>query len=455
MTSGTVPQASMIRRQPYLLMVLVALALRVAWILIVHSYIIPVAQVHPPMSSGDPHFSFGFEIGSIAHSIVTGHGFGSPFGPITGPTAWIAPLYPYLCAAVFKMFGVFTPGSAFVLLFLNSLFSALTCIPICRIGERMMSPAVGLCSGWAWALVPYFWTWPTTEIWETSLVALLLACLVLLTLQLGNATESSGTRAWLIFGFLWGVALLTNPALLTFLPVSFLWLIYRRRQEGAPAFRLITLALVICALVVAPWLIRNRVVFGQPVFIRSNFGFEFHLGNYHLSNGFGWAGKHPSANKEEREQYTRMGEIAYVAVKREEAIAFVRQYPREFLALTAKRLYAFWSGGMIDYGGGPFLPWLYGPFALLTLFGWLLAARDRHEGQGLLLGLFLLYPWPFYVAFPQARNRHAIEPEMLVLSVYCLTVVLSLLGVELRVPHSARRTLKYRGEAAAAAKEGE
>ncbi|MGC1368142.1 MAG: hypothetical protein WA829_20785, partial [Candidatus Acidiferrum sp.] len=123
MTSGTVPQASMIRRQPYLLMVLVALALRVAWILIVHSYIIPVAQVHPPMSSGDPHFSFGFEIGSIAHSIVTGHGFGSPFGPITGPTAWIAPLYPYLCAAVFKMFGVFTPGSAFVLLFLNSLFS--------------------------------------------------------------------------------------------------------------------------------------------------------------------------------------------------------------------------------------------------------------------------------------------------------------------------------------------
>jgi hypothetical protein len=71
----------------YLLMVFVALAFRVARILIVRSYDIPLAVVPSPASFGDPHFGFGNEIGSIAHSIFTGHGFGSPFGPITGPTA--------------------------------------------------------------------------------------------------------------------------------------------------------------------------------------------------------------------------------------------------------------------------------------------------------------------------------------------------------------------------------
>src|SRR5690242_12232245 len=49
------------------------------------------------------HFGFGYETGSIARSIAAGHGFASPFRNIdTGPTAWIAPIYPYFCALMFK-----------------------------------------------------------------------------------------------------------------------------------------------------------------------------------------------------------------------------------------------------------------------------------------------------------------------------------------------------------------
>ncbi|MGC1617456.1 MAG: glycosyltransferase family 39 protein [Candidatus Acidiferrum sp.] len=429
MTNGIIPEATAIRKRPYLLMVLAAFGVRLARILIVHSYIIPLTHVAPPMSVGDPHFTFGYEIGSIAHSIATGHGFGSPFGPLTGPTTWIAPVYPYMCAVVFKLFGVFTPASAFVILMFNSVFGALTCVPLYRICERIMGPATGLWACWLWALVPYFWTWPTSEVWETSLVALLLAYLVLATLELEDPATVGNRNKWLGYGLLWGLALLTNPVLLTFFPVAFLWLGYHSAREMPQFLRKATQALVACSLIVTPWLIRNRVAFGQFVFIRSNFGFELHLGNYHLSNGFGWAGKHPSANKVEREEYTRMGEIAYVAAKRDEAIEFVRGYPREFLELTAKRVSAFWSGGMIPYGGGPLLPWLYGPFSLLTLFGWLLAARDKLKGQGLLLGLLLFYPVPFYIAFPQARNRHTIEPEMLALTVYFAIAFMNRLGV--------------------------
>src|SRR5690349_19457714 len=53
-------------------------------------------------SADNNHFSFGYETGSIARSIAQGKGFASPFRNIdTGPTAWIAPVYPYFCALVF------------------------------------------------------------------------------------------------------------------------------------------------------------------------------------------------------------------------------------------------------------------------------------------------------------------------------------------------------------------
>ena len=58
---------------------------------------------------------FGAEICSIAEHIVRGQGFSAPFYQDTGPTAWIAPVYPYLCALVFRIFGIYSETSALVL----------------------------------------------------------------------------------------------------------------------------------------------------------------------------------------------------------------------------------------------------------------------------------------------------------------------------------------------------
>src|SRR6266536_3778153 len=99
----------------------IALLLRVIWIIIGHTY---------RFKSTDNNFGFGWEMGRIGASLCSGHGFSSPFGPATGPTAWEPPLCPYLIAGVFQAFGIYTRTSAFVLLVINSIFSALTCIPI-------------------------------------------------------------------------------------------------------------------------------------------------------------------------------------------------------------------------------------------------------------------------------------------------------------------------------------
>src|ERR1700735_5807351 len=95
---------------------------------------------------GDDNFAFGWEMGRVGQSIALGQGFSSPYGGNTGPTAWEPPLYPYLMGGVFKLFGIYTYGSAWVLLTINSLLAALTCIPIYRIGVKIFGEQVAIWS---------------------------------------------------------------------------------------------------------------------------------------------------------------------------------------------------------------------------------------------------------------------------------------------------------------------
>src|ERR1700685_394584 len=114
-------------------------------------------------------------MGRIGAAIASGRGFSDAFGAPTGPTAWEPPLYPYLTAGVFQVFGIYSRASAFVLLTINSVFSALTCIPIFLIARRIFSEKVAVGAAWAWALLPNVMFWCTRAVWETSLAALLLA----------------------------------------------------------------------------------------------------------------------------------------------------------------------------------------------------------------------------------------------------------------------------------------
>ena len=88
---------------------------RIGYILIAHSY---------KFRTTDANFSFGWEIGRLAYSLATGRGFSSPFGGQTGPSAWNAPIYPWLVSLAFRVFGLYSHASAFVMLAFNSLCAA-------------------------------------------------------------------------------------------------------------------------------------------------------------------------------------------------------------------------------------------------------------------------------------------------------------------------------------------
>jgi 4-amino-4-deoxy-L-arabinose transferase-like glycosyltransferase len=390
-----------------------AFAARLAYMLVLKTWHIRADQ---------NHFAFGYETGSIARSIAEGKGFASPFRNVdTGPTAWIAPIYPYFCALVFKLFGVFTPLSAVVILGVNSLFSAATVLPLHRIAARTFNRSTATLAAWMWALVPYFMCWPAAWVWEAGVSA----CLVCLIISVAYDLPQAATRRWLLFGLIGGAAVLTNPALLTLLPIAALWAV-RKADVRAIAFRRALLAGLVCVAVLSPWLVRNRVVMGKWVFIRDNFAFEFSLGNYPGGSGMGWAGLHPAINDRVMKEYSQKGELTFLAARTDFPKTYVTQHTSEFAQQTLHRFTAFWDGTSLYWNRFAEDVWQPLPFFTLTVLaalGCALAIGTRVLGALMTALCCVLYPWPYYITYPQTRYRHAIEPLLVMFMAHFLVAL--------------------------------
>lgn len=395
----------------YILLFVCGFVLRFGFVLWKKTYVRAPGSILP----------FGAEICRIAENIVTGHGFSSPFYGDTGPTAWIAPVYPYMCALVFRLFGIYSAASAIVLLGIQCIIAAATGITIHAFGRRTVGPQIGFIAAWIWTLSPFFFRWPVSWIWDFAASAFLLSVVFIVTL---DVAEKNTRKLWLSLGAMWALIALTNPALLSIMPFTFLYPAFGNHRSFKPWFASATLAAVMFAALVSPWLIRNALVFHQPVFFRSNYWFEFHLGNYHMSNGWGFVGRHPGVNPDELRKYANWGEMRYIEYWKKDSQDFVRQYPSEFLDLTLHRAWWFWDGSLLIYWTHEWWkPWEFWPLSLLGWLGLLFVFTRRPRGWLLFAAALVVYPIPYYLAYPVAKYRHAIEPELLLLSVYLVVVL--------------------------------
>jgi 4-amino-4-deoxy-L-arabinose transferase-like glycosyltransferase len=399
--------------------VIVAFSVRFGYIVIGHTY--GFHSNNRVLAANEKDFSFGFEMGRIGRSLAEGRGFSNPFNETTGPTAWEPPLYPFLIAAVFRVFGVYSRTSAILLLTINSIFSALTCVPIFLIAKRCFSEKVAVWSSWTWALLPSVIFWCTRWVWETSLAALLLALIFWLTLTL---EEKDGLKPWLQFGLLWAVAALTNTTLLSFLPVSGLWVWYHRAKLDKRSLEGVLVATFIFVACITPWLIRNDRVLGQPVFIRSNFGAELRLGNGPGADGTWMDYLHPTKNVYEMRRYEELGELAYVAERKREAMAYIREDYARFAGLSLRRFFYYW-GGVPKAPESPvvafFRKFLFAASSVLAFWGLGRALRKHKPGAWLFFWLIFSYPLVYYFLFPHPRYRHPIEPELGILMLYVIS----------------------------------
>jgi Dolichyl-phosphate-mannose-protein mannosyltransferase len=405
-------------------MVLVGLVVRILCIVVGHTYRFDTA-----------HWRI-WEMANIASSVALGHGFSSPFGGDTGPSAWTAPLYPWVISLAFRAFGVYSYGAAFAMLVFNSIFSALTSWTIYRIARRTFNETIAVWSGWTWALFPYTIFYSVTWIWETSLSAFLLSLLFMLTLEMECDDRP---WSWVGYGLLWAIAALTNTSLIAWLPFSGCWLAYQLHRHGKRFVIPATLSALVFWAALAPWLMRNYSVFGKFIFVRGDLGVELRSANNPVANGEFIRNYHPGSNGFLYAQYAQMGEASFVAEQGDLAKEWIVQHPKRFLVVSFLRFIFFWAG-LPRTGLEQLKNLLFLGSSLLAIGGLLLAARRHVHGAFLFATLLGFYPLIYYLTFPTPRYRHAIDPELAILAVFLISCSASL---------PSRRLLNVRGVAMA------
>lgn len=411
----------------------VAFLVRVAYITLAHTYRIRLFQ---------DHFQFGWEMGRIARALATGYGYSDPFVGHTGPTAWVPPLYPLLLAAIFKLTGVYTALSAWLILTIDSIFSAATAPFIYQIAARCYSRRVAVWSAWLWALYPAAIQYSVHWIWEMSITTFLFTCTLALALKMrgippperGPVRGDTGigetnpeahqqtTAQWLLFAALWGLIALSNSTLLLFLPVCGIWLLLAARPLTV-GLKNATLAALLFLAILAPWTIRNWRVFHAFVPMRDNLGVELWAWNNPGANGIALgAPVQPSLHDPSFIPYLKMGELAYSKYRGAIAKRWIATHRKQFIFLSIRRVYFFWISvphpldkhPLVEYGRE--LNYCF--LSLTGLIGLCLSLKRRVPAAGLFAWAFVVLPPTYYLVSVAARFRHPLEPLIAIFTVY-------------------------------------
>jgi Dolichyl-phosphate-mannose-protein mannosyltransferase len=395
-------------------MVFLALAVRIA---------VSLALYTDQLPANKNHWVFGWEMGQIAASVVSGHGYGNPLPVESGPTAVVLPLYPLLIAGVFKLFGTFTAAAAIVMLILNSAFAAATVIPVYKIARRVLDEDSAVVAGWMWTIFPFSIFFAASEIWELSLSALLSSLVFLYALKL---RESLKLRDWLVWALLWGVLGMTSAVMLATLPFLGLWVLAGHWKGGRRPILQASVASVLFLACLMPWTVRNDQTFHRFVPMRDNLWLEVHRAYNGDTLDVTSDSFDPAHSAIERKQWLELGETRYFDLKKQESIAYITRHPGTSISLFARHILLFWTGFWSLSPRFLALEPMHIPavaltsvFTLLALAGWRAAWR-KDRGHGLVpFGIVcLVYPLIYYVTHPSLEYRLALDPLIVIVGSY-------------------------------------
>jgi 4-amino-4-deoxy-L-arabinose transferase-like glycosyltransferase len=392
--------------------------------------LIVVVFTYRDLPDADKHYeAFGWEMGWIARALASGHGFSSPYYPWSGPTAIMAPLYPGLLSLVFRLFGIYSLTSAFVILTINSIFSTLTCIPVYFSAKYSLGLRGAKIAAWVWALYPFAIYFSASRVWEYALTGLLFTTCFCIAQRIH---QSAKPLAWIGFGALYGITAHSNASVMATLPFLLGFALYQSHREGKRWVLNGALTLLTFFLVLTPWTVRNYRAFGMIVPIRDNIWLEIYLDDFgkayldHTSPPTAGGRGYPADSPAELQKYLSMGEKAYLAQIHAMAMYDLRHNPRfGFLALkTLRRVVYYWTGfwsfSAQELRDQPFTPENVFYVSTVTLFMLLGIRRLWRTNRTAVMPYLLLigsFPITYYLTHPMMDYRQPIEPAVIVLAV--------------------------------------
>jgi tetratricopeptide (TPR) repeat protein len=363
---------------------------------------------------------------------------------IGGEAFFRAPLYIYLLALTYKIF-----GHGFFLPRLFQIFlGSLGCVLIFLIATKLFNRTVGILSGVIaafYAMLIFY----DGQLLITSLVVFLdLALIGLLILT----AEKPRALNWFLCGIVLGLSAIARPNILIFVPFILLWMFFQFKNR-LPTKAVLLRWIILCSavlLVILPVTLRNYIVSKDFVPIAWQAGYNFYLGNN--PNASGWSATAPEVDEtwwggykdaiwlaeEEAGRKLKPSQISDFWFSK--GFDFIFSQPLGWLKLVGRKTLYFWKGyeisnniniylykdfsSLLDVLLGKFI--IYFPFGLigpLSILGLIICLKDFK--RYLLLYLFILsYSASVILFFVCARYRMPVIPFLIMFSSFSLWWIL-------------------------------
>ncbi len=392
--------------------VLVALVLRLA--------VIALPNFENLMDADHVH---AWEPGNVARNLLAGHGFGSALDS-TQPSAILTPVYPLIVAGFFRVFGIHTLASITAIHVFDCLINSLACIPIFLVARRSFGERVAWWAAWGWVFFPYGIYFAAAWAWSTHLLLLCLCWLIYLAQDL---ERSSRLWLWAGFGFLAGLTGLTEPSVFVVIPFLLVLAWWRLARHGKRWLVPGCVACLTMGATLSPWMIRNAMVFHRFIPMRDSMGLELWLGNNGRSLQWTNDDLSPLHDAREMDDYNRMGELAYMDHKAQQAKTYIHDHPGWYAWMCVRRAVYLWTGYWsfnrdylalepMDPANIPFATCL----TLLGLLGLLTAWRKAPFEAIRYGGVLFLFPIMYYFTHPEPYHLRPLDPLLLILGCHAI-----------------------------------
>lgn len=347
---------------------------------------------------------------ALAQSLLAGQGYSFPqkwypFTPADTPTAHWSFAYPLYLAGVYAIVG-YHPLVARLLQ--GTISSVLICSLIYLIGRRVMDEMTGLVAAGIAAIYGYFIYYNVALMTETYFIV----C-VLLALHLSLELKEKPTLGrWVGLGLTLGAATLLRQTILIFVPFLLTWL-FIELKNGPVRWWQFSIPIVVMTLMIAPWTIRNYVVYQEFLPLNSNVGYALYASNNpHL--GTDW--RNENIVVPIPEELSGQNEAQMNNALTQKGVEFILADPGRYIWLTLDKsleYFKFWPSEessiisnltrVLSFG-------LFLPFMLLGLY----LSRSRWRSFAVLYLFIVVHTGIHLLSWPAPRYRLPVDAVLMV-----------------------------------------
>ncbi|MFH1860496.1 MAG: glycosyltransferase family 39 protein [bacterium] len=329
--------------------------------------------------------------------------------PLEGPFFY-HPLYYYFLSFNYFIYG----HNLFILRLVMGFLGLLTCWMTYSIAQRVFNRQVAIIASILLAFSGYL------IYYESVMLSIGLTTFFSVAAIFFLLRDTGELRNHIFSGIFIGLACLSQPNVLLFIPFMVFWLIFKWGMKNGGNYAI--LCLVAIFITISPVTLKNYLDSGRFVLISTSGEINFWLGNH--KGSLGWFDVYGNELEALEKRVQSEGQSVYI----DDVWQFIKDDPMGYLRLLLKKKLLFWGSWDIPHQAGydygrqysqllrmPFML-DFAPIAILGLVGMIISLR-RWWKKCLLLYLFTLsYSFSVYIVMVHGRYRPPVLLPLIIFS---------------------------------------